>query len=750
MNKNYLLLILLITSFFSFKITAQENITKNFQYLISSGDVPTDFRMLSQEKFEIDKTGINRNEKRSIRKTREQFLLESNFAIDGLLLSGSVLFNDPVSKYINKVADNVLKDHPDLREEIRFYVTKSPSVNAFSTDKGMIFINIGLIAQLSNEAQLAFILSHEIIHYTEKHNMDIFVEKYKISEGKDNYKSLTWNDKILAKNNWSKEREREADEKGLNKFYSKSGYSLSAINGVFDVLQYSYLPFNEITFEKSFFETKNITFPKSYFLDEINQIKGDEDYDDSKSTHPNILKRRKKIFNIIENLDTEKSSEYYIVGKEEFLKIRQIARFESIRQQVRKMEYPQAIYNSFVLLKKYPDNLFLKRMLASSLYYISKYKTYGNIKSVLPNYKKIEGQSQQVFYFLKQLTDEEANILALQYAWDLKQQLPDDEYLNEICKDLFHDLVFKSKKKVYDFSRKTKEEKKESMNFNVKDSNNISKYDKIKMQKKLDDVGEKEWAKYAFVDILKNNEFVDLFEQTIEEKEKEEKENEDIDYNKKEKLSKEEKREKKLEEKYGKALGINKILILEPVYLIIDERKKQKKRFVDSENSLNRFYYNLEQNADASQIEIELLESKHLDIADIEKFNDIAILKEWLSEKYNHKHDNIVSSSYSYVQQIAEKYDIEHISWTGIISMRQDKTDAFVYLVYSACVPILIPWAIYYAVTPEYNTYYFNVLLNVKTGEPELNFTKNLKHKDTQDFLDSYIYDTFYQISKER
>ncbi len=206
MNKNYLLLILLISSFFSFNITAQENNTKNFKYLTSSGDVPTDFRMLSQEKFEIDKTGINRNEKRSIRKTQEQFLLESNFAIDGLLLSGSVLFNDPISKYINKVADNVLKNHPDLREKIRFYVTKSPSVNAFSTDKGMIFINIGLIAQLSNEAELAFILSHEIIHYTEKHNMDFYIERYRISKGKDNYKSLTWNDKILAKNNWSKDK----------------------------------------------------------------------------------------------------------------------------------------------------------------------------------------------------------------------------------------------------------------------------------------------------------------------------------------------------------------------------------------------------------------------------------------------------------------------------------------------------------------------------------------------------------------
>jgi len=79
-----------------------------------------------------------------------------------LLLSGDKLFNDPLTIYVNKVADELLKNEPELRKKIKIYVTKSSDVNAHAFDKGFIFINVGLLAQLENEAQLAFILSHEI------------------------------------------------------------------------------------------------------------------------------------------------------------------------------------------------------------------------------------------------------------------------------------------------------------------------------------------------------------------------------------------------------------------------------------------------------------------------------------------------------------------------------------------------------------------------------------------------------------
>ena len=58
------------------------------------------------------------------------------------------------------------EDNQSLLDEVRIYVTKSPYVNAFSTDQGVIMINIGLIAQLENEAQLAYAVAQNACLFT--------------------------------------------------------------------------------------------------------------------------------------------------------------------------------------------------------------------------------------------------------------------------------------------------------------------------------------------------------------------------------------------------------------------------------------------------------------------------------------------------------------------------------------------------------------------------------------------------------
>jgi len=73
-------------------------------------------------------------------------------------MSGRVLFGDPVSEYVNTVADKLLENEPELRSKLRFYCLKSNVTNAFATNQGMIFVTLGLIAQLENEAQLAQVL----------------------------------------------------------------------------------------------------------------------------------------------------------------------------------------------------------------------------------------------------------------------------------------------------------------------------------------------------------------------------------------------------------------------------------------------------------------------------------------------------------------------------------------------------------------------------------------------------------------
>ena len=74
-----------------------------FVELKSKGTIPDDFTTLSSDKFNQD---YDRNTNKDLDK---DFFLSTRFFIDELLLSGRVLFNDPVTDYLNKVAKQVLR-----------------------------------------------------------------------------------------------------------------------------------------------------------------------------------------------------------------------------------------------------------------------------------------------------------------------------------------------------------------------------------------------------------------------------------------------------------------------------------------------------------------------------------------------------------------------------------------------------------------------------------------------------------------
>ena len=54
--------------------------------------------------------------------------------------------------------------------EFRFFVIEDSSINAFALPDGTVIVNTGLLAAVENEAQLAFVLSHEIAHVLQAHS----------------------------------------------------------------------------------------------------------------------------------------------------------------------------------------------------------------------------------------------------------------------------------------------------------------------------------------------------------------------------------------------------------------------------------------------------------------------------------------------------------------------------------------------------------------------------------------------------
>ena len=729
---------------------------ENYAPLRSSGNIPQHITRLASDKYREAKRKIDRNQKLSDYKAEDRIYMESTFLMDEFILSGKVIFNDPLSKYINKVADVLFAKDDSLKGKLKIYTIKSPSVNAFATDDGIILVTMGLLAQLENEAQLAFILAHEGIHFKRKHSVDIFVEQTRIEKGKGTYGRTSMEEKIIAKNHYSKEMELEADKKGLD-LYLKSNYSIKVLDGVCDVLQYSYLPFDDLEFKRSFFETEDMIFPETYYLEEVAAIKGGDDYDDSKSTHPNIRKRRQNMSRRIDKLDNTGKVKF-IVSEKEFIKIRDMARFELSNLYLLNREYALSIYNSYMLLQKYPDNRYLDKMIVKALYGLVKYRNSGILGTVHESYKDIEGNSQQLYHFIKKLRAKELNVVALRYAWLAMQKHPEDKSIKKHANELFKEMVFEQKLTPDYFFDKSKqqlmaEEKIDTLVDTEESLEGLSKYEKIRRKKVVKEIkGEEHFLKYAFVDQMSDNDFIDAFDKQLDDYEKYQVENaEDYDAIRAQRRKK--RKERRIIRRKGKALGIDKIVLVDPMYRVIDQRRNTKVSYLASEISQMNYIEQLGRNADEAGLQISILNTKKLKVTDIEKFNDHAILNEWLSELLDHDGDDmeLTVGNQEYVQYLTKKYNTKYFAWTGVISIRRSKGPEMFWLLVGGVGSIyLFPYALYKLFTPDYDSFYYMVLFDIETGKAEFVQQKYMDAKDARDIINSNLYDSFHQIKAEK
>ena len=630
---------------------------EQFTFLKSEGVIPDDFLKSATSKYEED-LKANKNENLD-----KDFFLSTRFFIDELLLSGKILYNEPLSNYVNNVAKYALRTQKKLAKELRFYVLKSNTVNAFSTDQGIIFFTTGLLAQLENEAQLAYILCHEVSHYTEHHVQESYIEKQQIIKGKSKYKNLSYDDRLDEMSIYSKETELEADAKGID-LYLKSQYSVDEIINSFEVLLYAYLPFNDVQFDTNFFTTAAMEIPGVFFPDSIKEITRSEDYDDSGSSHPNIKTRIDKTVDYIGDRSSKGDLKFKI-GKEKFEYIRNLARFEGINLKLIDRKYTEAIYTIFLLQKTFPDNQFLQVSLMKCFYGLSKYKNGRRFSEVRTRLKKVEGESYKLHAFIQKLSKGQLNVMAYRFAYDLTQKYPENKFLKKYEVDLKKDLATNKDVDIHKFIDKPFELYVDSLSgvvetFDIEDSirkienSDLSKYKKIKLKKKLRllqngaelDDENNQFHYYALHDLVANNSFIDELIALKKEEEQEKESTKTVSDNKSVKL------------------GLDSIIIVDPFIVTHGLNGKEKLEKSElKEGDLNDIYLDDYPNLDLSRT---LLDSKEFSKLDVGKYNDLGLIYQWIEEVINHEDLGMISSSSDKMEEIVDLYGTSNFLFSGI------------------------------------------------------------------------------------
>lgn len=634
----------------------------NYRNLNSAGDIPNDFIEKVYEKIDQD---IQSNESKFEEKDEKIFLEGAHYTVNDLLHSGMTVYGDEVTTYINKIVDKLLEKDLVLRSKLRFYTIKSNEANALSTFQGVIFVTTGLISQLDNEAQLAYILSHEIVHYTEQHSIESF------DFHKKNKKN---SDKIHVLSKFSRRNEIEADRKGV-KLFNEAGYSIDALSSTFDVLLYSYLPFEELDFPRNYLNSKLLKIPDALYVSENFPIKAVDDVDDSKSSHPNIKNRKEFVAIEVQYFD-EWGNSLFLLGEDQFKYIQTICRFESIRTDIMEAHFDKALYSIFILEKQYPNSIYLKRMKAKAWLGISQYLVADDFRNRLPVKEDLQGGIGKLQSLFKAMTKNQILTLSIRIIQDLKSENEEDVFIRFVWERMIKTL---SKEDSFDLNKyfdKTKEDSdslappigKDSVVIsnssipiiNVSDSNSVK-----------NDLTSSEFHLYGLSDLKKSDEFMKKYSFYKEEHERIKKENEEYgklmalsgrEFRKANRKRKKEKKKMELNEQKDSE-ELNSFIYLEPIVYSYKKKRadriKSEKLQIDYTNSISSISKKLD-------FDVQIFSKSTLSIGKTEDFNQRSTLMAYFSELIENDGVEVFPTDYNLLLSIQEKYHTDKIMLSSL------------------------------------------------------------------------------------
>lgn len=165
-----------------------------------------------------------------------------NYAPSQQSQGGKYVVDPGLTTYVNQVGKKLaaVSDMPSLPYE--FVVLNNDVPNAWAMPGGKLAINRGLLVQLEDEAQLAAVLGHEIVHAAARHGASAKTQQMVVGAGaliagvaiankKPEYGILAVGALAVGANAWnskySRDHELESDKYGI-KYMVKAGYDPEA------------------------------------------------------------------------------------------------------------------------------------------------------------------------------------------------------------------------------------------------------------------------------------------------------------------------------------------------------------------------------------------------------------------------------------------------------------------------------------------------------------------------------------------
>ncbi|HKZ65665.1 MAG TPA: M48 family metallopeptidase [Chitinophagaceae bacterium] len=302
-------------------------------------------------------------------------ICEDHFKEIGKLWRSDRLVTAPEANgYLQSIVQKILSANKELKKtDARIVFSRDWWPNAYSMGEGTIAINAGLLVYLDNEAELVFVLCHELAHYYLDHTTKA-IKKYVETVNSEAYQKEL---KRLAKTEFgvnkqleelsksfafssrkhSRENEAAADRMAFN-FMKKTGYDCNAIktglallDKIDDSLLYKPLAlqqvfhFNEYPFKKKWIQKESSIFSQ---LDE-NDSPLSRKEKDSLKTHPDCTKRISLLSDSLASIQA--TGEKFLVAEKLFNRLKKDFFVEMTEQCYRDKNLSRNLYYSLLLLQ---------------------------------------------------------------------------------------------------------------------------------------------------------------------------------------------------------------------------------------------------------------------------------------------------------------------------------------------------------------------------------------------------------------
>lgn len=438
---------------------AQAQVDQDYKPLQARGPLPEYLLEPAQQNVERHVERIQTSHKAKELEENELTALYRSTALQvhATQLYGYVYVNDPLTAYVRRVGQELLKHVPaDEARFFEFHVTRFPAVNAVCFANGHIMVNIGLLARMDNEAQLAAILGHEIAHFLEDHSLrahEVKVSELKKLKKRDIERGLRGrvpdreNKLIQASlrvHAHSREQELAADSLGFH-LLARTSYDPTEMLAALDQMRKGDTrPLMSPEYWIKRLEGKDYRPDTAFFVldsnwaekrkpEEAEEMSEEDSLASLMSTHPDMPLRLEAAARMLGRIEAGTQTSAFLQSEAEFDQIKLTARFEMLENYYRLKQYGIVVYECLNLLDDYPANRYLIGRLAASaqgLAELEKHKISSYWYAVEDDYQPESAHYEQFLQFLNDApkrADEDMQRWVTAYLSRLKEEHPSHE-----------------------------------------------------------------------------------------------------------------------------------------------------------------------------------------------------------------------------------------------------------------------------------------------------------------------------------